>query len=157
MRDEIARGQQAGGRRPIRPADCWARRDRRRKLIHRILDAAEGLDATSIRAGLDKAAETLGLATGVDGVLLPVMRQIGVWWEVGHCDVVKERMATESVRAWLDERSASAPPPTRTRPIVLACGPSDLHTIGLEAMAVMLRYQGWPCRVLGARTRRPLS
>ena len=36
--------------------------------------------------------------------------------------------------------------------ILLACGPSDLHTIGLEATAVVLRHQGWSCRVLGART-----
>jgi methylmalonyl-CoA mutase cobalamin-binding subunit len=61
-------------------------------------------------------------------------------------------MATEAVRAWLDRRSAFAPAPTRPRPILLACGPSDLHTIGLESMAMLLRYQGWPCRVLGART-----
>ena len=54
--------------------------------------------------------------------------------------------------AWLDRRSAFAPAPTRPRPILLACGPSDLHTIGLESTAVLLRYQGWPCRVLGART-----
>jgi len=32
-------------------------------------------------------------------LLLPAMRQIGVWWAVGHCDVVQERMATEAVRA----------------------------------------------------------
>lgn len=61
-------------------------------------------------------------------------------------------MATEAVRAWMDRRSSLAPPPTRPRPILLTCGPSDLHTIGLESTALLLRYQGWPCRVLGART-----
>jgi methylmalonyl-CoA mutase cobalamin-binding subunit len=66
--------------------------------------------------------------------------------------MVQEQMATEAVRAWLDRRSALAPAPTRTRAILLACGPSDLHTIGLESMALLLRYQGWPCRVLGAKT-----
>ena len=52
---------------------------------------------------------TLGLAACIDDVLLPAMRQIGVWWAVGHCDVVQEQMATEAVRAWLDRRSAFAP------------------------------------------------
>jgi len=151
MRDEIARGQQAGvAARSVRR--MLGAQGPAQELIHQILDAAEVLDATSIRAHLDEAAVTLGLATCVDEVLLPAMRQIGVWWAVGHCDVVQERMATEAVRAWLDRRSAFAPTPTHTRPILLACGPSDLHTIGLEATAVMLRYQGWPCRVLGART-----
>lgn len=151
MRDEIARGQQAavaaqsvrrllGGQGPAQ------------ELIHQILGAAERLDPSSIRDRLDEATETLGLAVCIDDVLLPAMRQIGVWWAVGHCDVVQERMATEAVRAWLDRRSAFAPPPTRPRSILLACGPSDLHTIGLESTAVLLRYEGWPCRVLGAKT-----
>ncbi len=151
MRDEIARGQQAGvAAESVRR--MLSGQGPAQELIHQILTAAERLDAASIRGLLDEATGTLGLAACIDDVLLPAMRQIGVWWAVGHCDVVQERMATEAVRAWLDRRSAFAPAPTRPRPILLACGPSDLHTIGLEATAVLLRYQGWPCRVLGAKT-----
>ncbi|MET3807173.1 methanogenic corrinoid protein MtbC1 [Nakamurella sp. UYEF19] len=151
MRDEISRGQKAalaaatvrevlgiGG-----PAGVF---------IHRLLEQSEDGDTAAIRATLDLAAKTLGLGECVDDVLLPSMRQIGIWWSVGHCDVTQERTTTESVRTWLDRRSAFAPPPTDTRMILLACGPSDLHTIGLECMAMMLRHDGWPCRVLGART-----
>lgn len=151
MRDEIARGQQAGiaaqnvhrllgGQGPSQD------------LIDQILQAAERLDAAFIRDRLDAAATELGLGDCMDEVVMPAMRQIGVWWAVGHCDVVQEQLATEAVRAWLDRRGALAPAPTRSRPILLACGPTDLHTIGLESTAVLLRYQGWPCRVLGART-----
>jgi MerR family transcriptional regulator, light-induced transcriptional regulator len=151
MRDEIARG---------RHADVAAQSVRRLlggqgpalELVHQILGAAERLDAASIRALLDEATATLGLAACIDDVLLPAMRQIDVWRAVDHCDVVQERMATEAVRTWLDRRGAFAPAPTRPRPILLACGPSDVHTIRLESTAVLLRYQGWPCRVLGART-----
>jgi methanogenic corrinoid protein MtbC1 len=151
MRDEIARGQQAGiAAESVRR--LLGTQGPAQELIQLILRAAEELDAASIRARLDEAASTLGLGPGIDEVLLPAMRQVGVWWAIGHCDVVQERMATEAVRAWLDRRSAFAPPPTRPRPILLACGPSDLHTIGLDSTAVLLRYQGWPCRVLGART-----
>src|SRR6478752_3586969 len=115
MRDEIARGQ---------PAGVAAESVRRllsvqgpaQDLILQILRAAERLDAASIRARLDDAVDTLGLAATIDDVLLPAMRQIGVWWAIGHCDVVQERMATEAVRAWLDRRSAFAPPPSRSRP-----------------------------------------
>ncbi len=151
MRDEIARGQQAGvAAQSVRRllGGQGPAQDR----IHQILAAAERLDPASIRAVLDETTQALGLAACIDDVLLPAMRQVGVWWAVGHCDVVQERMATEAVRAWLDRSSAFAPAPTRPRPILLACGPSDLHTIGLESTAVLLRYQGWPCRVLGART-----
>jgi len=151
MRDEIARGQQAavaaqsvhqllGGQGPAQD------------LIRQVLGATERLDAASIRARLDEATATMGLAACIDDVLLPSMRQIGVWWAVGHCDIVQEQMATEAVRSWLDRQSAFAPALTRPRVILLACGPSDLHTIGLESMAVLLRYESWPCRVLGAKT-----
>ena len=35
---------------------------------------------------------------------------------------------------------------------MLACAPTELHTIGLEAIAVMLGRRGWSCNVLGAMT-----
>jgi methanogenic corrinoid protein MtbC1 len=151
MRDEIARGQQAGvAAESVR--QLLGEQGPAQDLIHRILAATEQLKPTDVRAGLDAAAAELGLAACVDSVLLPAMRQVGVWWAVGHCDVIQEQMATEAVRAWMDRRSSLAPTPFRPRPILLACGPSDLHTIGLESTALLLRYRGWPCRVLGART-----
>jgi methylmalonyl-CoA mutase cobalamin-binding subunit len=36
--------------------------------------------------------------------------------------------------------------------VVLACGPKDLHTIGLEAFGVILSRRGWSVRSLGALT-----
>ena len=122
MRDEIARGQQAGvAAQSVRR--LLGGQGPAQELIHRILGAAERLDAASIRALLDEAAATLGLAACIDDVLLPAMRQIGVWWAVGHCDVVQERMATEAVRAWLDRRRCVR---ARHRPgPVRSCWPAD--------------------------------
>ena len=34
----------------------------------------------------------------------------------------------------------------------LVCGPLDHHTLGLEAIAALLRLRRWDCRMLGART-----
>lgn len=151
MRDEIARGHKASTAAQLvlalvdsqGPADGYVRA---------ILADSEQMDPGSIRSGLDAACAELGLPRTIDDVLLPAMRQVGVWWSVGHCDEVQERMATEAVRAWLNRSSAYAPQPSRLRSIVLACGPSDLHTIGVESLALLLRHAGWPCRVLGART-----
>ena len=53
------------------------------------------------------------------------------------------------------EPHSSAPEPARQAPIVLACGPTDLHTIGLEALCLLLRHERWSCRLLGARTSVP--
>ncbi|MDQ2848637.1 MAG: B12-binding domain-containing protein [Actinomycetota bacterium] len=151
MRDEIARGSRAS----TAARSVQAMLDGQapaQDLIALVLAAVELLDAPCIRARLDDAAAQLGLAGCLDDVLLPAMRQVGLWWAEGHCDVLQERMATEAVCAWLDRRSAFAPVPSHRSPVLLACGPSDLHTVGLESMALLLRHQGWSCRVLGART-----
>jgi len=151
MRDEIARGQPAGvaARTVLQMLDSQGPA---RKLIQQILAAAERLDAASIGLHLDQAVTVMGLDDCIDDVLLPAMRQVGIWWAAGRCDVVHEQVATVAVRGWLDRRSALAPRPARAAQILLTCGPSDLHTIGLESTAVLLGSRGWPCRVLGART-----
>ena len=151
MRDEIAKGRKASDAAALvlrligaqGPADI---------LVRQILGDSERMDPGAIRTRLDQAESTLGLPATIDDVLLPAMRQVGVWWAVGHCDEDQERLTTEAVRAWLDRASAYTPTPSHSRPVLMACGPSDLHTIGVESLALLLRGAGWPCRVLGART-----
>ncbi len=151
MRDEIARGTRASvaaqAVRTLLGIDGPAA-----DLIRSFLAASDRSDPDGIRLELSRAVTLLGLPGCIDEVLLPALRQIGQWWEAGRCDMAQEHLTTEAARAWLDKSSAFAPVPTKRHPIVLACGPGDLHTIGLEALALLLRQEGWPCRILGART-----
>jgi DNA-binding transcriptional MerR regulator len=118
----------------------------------KVLDAVLALDGDRLRAELDAATERLGVEYAIQRVILPAMREIGSRWREGRCDVGREHLATEVVRSWLSRQAFLAPQPFRPRPIVLASGPQDLHTVGLEAFSVILARRGWPCRVLGART-----
>ncbi len=151
MRDEIARGTRASiaaqSVRTLLGIDGPAA-----DLIRRFLDASDRSDTDGMRAELSRAADVLGLDGCIDEVLLPGIRQIGLWWETGRCDMTQEHLTTEAARAWLDKSSAFAPAPVMRTPVVFACGPGDLHTIGLEALALLLRHRGWPCRILGAHT-----
>jgi MerR family transcriptional regulator, light-induced transcriptional regulator len=151
MRDEIARGTRAslaaqsvrellGGSGPA--AD----------FVEGILAASARADPVAVRDHLSRAHTALGLAACLDDVLLPAMKQIGLWWQTGRCDVEQEHLTTEVVRAWMESLVAYAPDPVGRIPIVIACGPSDLHTIGLEALTTLLRYRRRACRSLGART-----
>jgi DNA-binding transcriptional MerR regulator len=117
-----------------------------------VLDAALALDTARLRVALDASAERLGVEDTIRRAILPAMREIGSRWKAGRCDVGHEHLATEGVRNWLARQAFLAAPPFRPHPIVLACGPKDLHTIGLESFAVILARRGWPCRVLGAMT-----
>jgi len=151
MRDEVARGRRAAdAARSVRalldpdgPGSL---------LVQEFLVASQRMEPAAIRAVLDRANDELGLAASLDRVLMPAMRQVGAWWETGRCDVAQEHLTTEVARGWLSRIVALAPVPAHERPVLLACGPRDLHTLGLEALAGLLAHRGRGCRVLGART-----
>jgi methanogenic corrinoid protein MtbC1 len=151
MRDEVARGRRAAdAARSVRvlldPAGLGSAHS------EELLDGSQRMEPAAIRAALDRARDELGLAACVDHVLMPAMRQIGAWWETGRCDVAQEHLTTEVARGWLARTIALAAAPSHDRPVLLACGPRDLHTLGLEALACLLVHRGRGCRVLGART-----
>jgi len=120
-------------------------------LVQAFLEAARELAPGSIARTLDAAREPLGLDRTVDEVLLPSMREIGEWWHAGQIDVSHEHLATNATQAWLAALQPTGPLRTQS-PIVLSCGPLDNHTLGLEAIAALLRERRWDCRMLGART-----
>jgi methanogenic corrinoid protein MtbC1 len=110
------------------------------------------LDPAGLREILTTGAESLGVEQTIHDVALPAMREMGSRWKAGVCDTAHEHLATEAVRVWLARQSAMAPPTFRPFPLVLACGPKDLHTIGLEAFGVILARRGWSIRALGPLT-----
>lgn len=151
MRDEVSRGSRASeAARAVRamldPSDPSAAR------VRSLLDASTCMDPARIRADLDRARADLGLAATIDDVLMPAMRQIGTFWQTGRCDVAQEHLTTEAARGWLSWVASLAPAPAPGRPVLMACGPRDLHTLGLEALVALLVHRGRGCRVLGART-----
>jgi methanogenic corrinoid protein MtbC1 len=148
MRDEIARGHRAADAARAVKADSPRNTN---PLVREFVVAAHRLEPLEIAAVLNRSRSSLGLDRTIDEVLLPGMRTIGRWWETGRCDVAHEHVATEACNGWLAGTTNAAPPPWQPTSIVLACGPRDLHTIGLQAMGVLLTHRGWSCRMLSAR------
>ena len=149
MRETIARGHRAVDAAAMIKA---ARESSPATLTSELLAAIQDLRPKRIQAVLDSARRTLDLGSTVDDVLFPALRQVGRWWANGTCDVAHEHLVTETSRAWLAQVSADESPTPRHQPILLACGPRDQHTIGLEATSALLTWHGWDCRTLGART-----
>ena len=151
MRDEIARGKDASSaaqavramRNPDNPM-----LDR----VNQLLAAVADRRSQGVRTVLECSHADLGLAVTVDQVLMPAMRQIGDWWETGRCDVAQEQLATRATRAWLADVTRLASIADVAAPVILACGPRDLHTVGLDALAALLAEQGCSSRVLGPPT-----
>ncbi|HVF07815.1 MAG TPA: MerR family transcriptional regulator [Actinomycetota bacterium] len=154
MRDEITRGHSASEAVDIVRRSATEIRPRA-ELLDRFLGAAMRLDPAQLRETLMTGSESMGVEETMRLVALPAMREMGSRWKAGVCDTAHEHLATEAVRVWLARQSVMAPTPFRPFPLVLACGPKDLHTIGLEAFGVVLARRGWSTRTLGPLT--PLS
>lgn len=154
MRDEITRGHSAHEAVDIVRRSTTEGRPRA-ALLDSFLDASMRLDPSALREALTSGTEQLGVEHTIRDVALPAMREMGSRWKAGVCDTAHEHLATEAVRVWLARQSAMAPPSFRPFPLVLACGPKDLHTIGLEAFGVILVRRGWAIRTLGALTPVP--
>lgn len=132
MRDEIAIG------RPAADSARWVRglldeTNPARERIDAIMAASTTMDSAAIVGLLEQARTDLGLATAIDEVLLPAVRQVGTWWEAGLCDVGQEHFTTEVVRGWLARMITLAPPAESESWVLLAVGPRDLHTVGSNA------------------------
>ena len=123
--------------------------------IAAILEASERSDPAAVQDRLTEASAAMGLGPCLDEVMLPAMQQVGRWWQTGRCTVEDEHMTTAAVRQWLGSLDETAPAPTHAESIVLACGPADSHTLGLEGLGVLLRRQRWGCRLLTPRTPSP--
>ena len=74
----------------------------------------------------------IGIDRTIESVLLPVLREVGTRWESGTCDVANEHFASQEIRRWLSAQLALVGSRGKKRSAVLACGPKDVHTIGLE-------------------------
>lgn len=151
LRDEITHGH------PAREAVELVRNQaassaERPPFVEAIVDAAMRLDPAGLRAALDGASMALGVDNAIASVALPAMAEMGRRWSTGGCDLDHERLGTEGTRAWLSRIISEAPTPTGERRIVLACGPKEMHTVGIEAFGALLARRGWPVRVLGPLT-----
>ena len=150
MRDEIGRGRDAADaaalllERRASPAP-----DDRRELTERFVRAAGAFDPGAMEDALERAAADLDVADAVLDVALPAAREIGFQWQAGTCDVAQEHVATEAIRRWLGRLRPAIVGERAT--VVLACGPNDLHTMGIEAFSVLLADAGAGCVTLGAQ------
>lgn len=126
------------------------------RLARQAITAAHDLDPIELQAHLDLAATVLGLARCIDEIVIPATRQLHLMVATGQRDHPQGLIATETIRAWLDRRGWSVPPPHPVATMLIACGPRDGDLVGPEALALLLRSRRRPCRVLGSRIR-PLT
>ncbi|MBV9379295.1 MAG: MerR family transcriptional regulator [Streptosporangiaceae bacterium] len=112
----------------------------------RLRRAAYALDP----ATLERQAR-LALAEGVvpawTAVFAPALREIGR----RHATVSRYIAAEHLLSAAISAALAAVPRPSARPSVLLACAPTELHSLPLEALAAALAERGRASRMLGAR------
>ena len=149
LRDEIAKGRSA------QQAVTLLRRQAVRRSgpeVGRLVQGAVNIDQALVRRALADVETTMGVDEAIESVVLPALREIGLQWEKGTCDVAGEHAATGQIRQWLGRLLDAARPRGTAPTVVLSTGPADYHSANLEAFAVLLARRGCNPLVLGALT-----
>ena len=115
----------------------------------RALIAPDHAEATRLLA---QAHAEQGSEQVMVGLMQPALRQIGLLWERGEITVAHEHLASAFLRARLSQMLEAAGQASFGPLVVAACGPAELHEIGLMMVAVVLRRRGIRVHYLGANT-----
>ena len=149
LRDEIAKGRSA--QQAVTLLQRQAAR-RRGAEVGRLVQGALDIDQALVRRALAEVESLMTPEEAIESVVLPALREIGLRWENGACDVAGEHVATGHIRQWLGRLMEEARPRGAAPTVVLSTGPADFHSANLEAFAVLLALRGCSPLVLGALT-----
>jgi DNA-binding transcriptional MerR regulator len=113
--------------------------------------ALDAFDESAAEQALQQLLGEYAPLAVIRDVLLPYLREIGERWAAAHMSVAQEHFASNFLhsrllalaRGW--DRGLG-------RHAVLACGPDELHTLGLICFGIALHSYGWKITFLGAAT-----
>lgn len=125
--------------------------DEVQRIIGTGVAAIERLDGAGLRRVLLDAAVGLNRQTLLDGVVSPLMHEVGARWAEGRMRIVHGHLAANIVQACL-ERMLDAPLEITTgRPRILIAAPAGQWCfLGALAVAVTAHDRGWAPALVGA-------
>ncbi|WP_282697736.1 MerR family transcriptional regulator [Streptomyces sp. CC208A] len=126
-----------------------------RKECRGLARAAVRLDGPTLEGLLQATLAEHGLVTAWEEIMAPTLHAVGRKWESsGDRYVEVEHLLSWHISTALRRAAVAGPPssspPPAAPPVVLACVPSEQHTLPLEALAAGLAERGLPTRMFGA-------
>jgi DNA-binding transcriptional MerR regulator/methylmalonyl-CoA mutase cobalamin-binding subunit len=129
-----------------RPADASGER----RALDEALAALEGFDGGRLGDLLERAIVALGLPRALDGVVAPLLREIGERWSAGLVGVAQEHLASAVVRRVLGRAIASAGVDPAAPGLVVGTLQGQAHELGAMIAAAAAAAEGWRIVYLGA-------
>ena len=129
-------------------------------LLGDLLAAFSSYDEATAHATIDAALVGHPVDEVLDRLFFPSLRRLGENWEAGEITVAQEHYASGLIRGRMlalgPELSRGSRADSAFRPVaVLACTTHERHDIGLLALDLLLRRDGWQITFLGADTPVP--
>lgn len=117
----------------------------------RLLSATQRYDAAAIETELMRLSMLVDAQTLYEGVVAPLVVEVGQRWHDGTLSVAQEHLLTERLESTL--RGALRTLERRDGPLVLlACVETETHVLGLLGAAIQFAAAGARAVVLGAVT-----
>jgi DNA-binding transcriptional MerR regulator/methylmalonyl-CoA mutase cobalamin-binding subunit len=136
---------------PTAPRPKLSREEQLKAWREEILAAGQRLDQQQIDAVLAAAIGWLPALVFYDGLVAPLMREVGDRWHAGRLTVAEEHIISQSVRSHLLALWSKAPRRAKHH-VVCVCLGEEQHELGLLGAALRFRHQGYKVTFLGART-----
>ena len=119
--------------------------------VDRLAATLEAFDERGANAILDEAIAELSLRALLEGVVLPILREVGDRWERSETSTAQEHFASSLIRGrllglghgWCTEGGPLA---------MLACPSGERHDLGLVSFGLLLRESGWRIAFFGQDT-----
>jgi len=113
--------------------------------------ALDVLDEDAAQSALDRLFSGFSVATVLEQVVLPYLRELGDRWESGSASVAQEHFASQVLRGRLLGLARGWDRGAGPRAL-LACMPGEQHDLGLIVFGLALRERGWRITFLGPDT-----
>src|SRR5215208_4034587 len=113
--------------------------------------ALDVLDEDAAQSALDRLFSGFSVATVLEQVVLPYLRELGDRWESGGASVAQEHFASQVLRGRLLGLARGWDRGAGPRAL-LACMPGEQHDLGLIVFGLALRERGWRITFLGPDT-----
>jgi DNA-binding transcriptional MerR regulator len=124
-------------------------------VVAAILKGLNALDSLFVTEMVRNDISENGVIATWSEVIVPALVSIGDEWEANQKGIEVEHMFSEILKQTLLHCVVEIKKPVNPRPVVLAAGGEELHSLPLYALAAALCERGVQAHVLGART--PLS
>ena len=114
------------------------------------LDAIEQLDAARLEDTLNRQLLAAGSLNLIEGLVAPLMVEIGERWHDGRLRASHEHLATEVLRGLVARILSRSRPQSPRGTVVIATTPGQRHEVGGLLAAAAAVQEGWRTVYLGA-------